>query len=108
MDEEERIPELEKQLSDLQRKNTELKAQLASRLSAAFDAMPKANELMGSAVILTINGLGGKEIVPPVAIRDGLSLESVAALQRDIAHSFEVATLSNPAMATLVHPTKEE
>lgn len=90
---------LESELAAAQRRVAELKAQLASTLGAAFDAMPKAGDCHGSAVILTLTALGGREIVAPVAIRDGLSPATVAALQADIARSFELATLVNPAMA---------
>lgn len=92
--------ELETELAAANRRVYELRAQLASTLGAAFDALPKAAEAFhGSAVIVTITAIGGREVVAPVAIRDGLSRASVAALQADCARSFELATLVNPAMA---------
>lgn len=90
---------LETELATAQRRVAELKAQLAATLGAAFDAMPKAADCHGSAVILTLTALGGREIVPPVAIRDGLAPATVAALQDDLRRSFELATLVSPAMA---------
>lgn len=90
---------LEADLADAQRRVGELRAQLAGTLGAAFDAMPKAAECHGSAVILTLTALGGREIVPPVAIRDGLSPATVTAIQEDLRRSFELATLVSPAMA---------
>lgn len=90
---------LESQLADAQRRCDELKAQLASTLGAAFDAIPNAAEYHGSAVILTVTALGGKTVVAPVAIRDGLSAATIAAIQNDLRRSFELATLVNPAMA---------
>lgn len=90
---------LESELAAAQRRVAELKAQLASTLGAAFDAMPKAADCHGSAVILTLTALGGREIVPPVAIRDGLAPATVAALQDDLRRSFELATMVSPAMA---------
>jgi len=95
----ERLALLEADLARERRRVHELKAQLASTLGAAFDTMPKASEYHGSAVILTITAIGGLEVVAPFAIRDGLSPKAVAALQADIARSFELATTVNPAMA---------
>lgn len=90
---------LEKELSDANRRVFELKAQLAGTIGAAFDAMPGAGKFHGSGVVLQIVALGGKEVIPPVVIRDGLSPASIAALQEDLCRSFELATLVNPAMA---------
>lgn len=90
---------LEQELSDANRRVMELKAQLASTLGAAFDAMPRAGDYHGSAVLLTLTALGGRELVAPVAIRDGLSPATVAAIQDDLRRSFELATMVNPAMA---------
>lgn len=89
------------ELAAAERRVFELRAQLARRLGAAFDALPAAaTGFHGSAIILRIDALGGREVVPPVAISDGLSSASVAALQSDVARSFETATLVNPGMAT--------
>jgi len=87
------------ELATAQRRVMELQAQLASAAGAAFDDMPKAADLKGSGVILTLVALGGLELVRPVCIRDGLSPASVSALQADLCRSFELATLVNPAMA---------
>ena len=97
--------QLELALVAAEQKVRDLKAQLASTLGEAFDNLPKAGgeTLMGSAAVLSINKLGGGQIVRPVAIRDGLTPESVLSLQRDVARSFESATLVNPAMAALVN-----
>lgn len=95
----EKRAQLESELATAQRRVAELKAQLASTLGAAFDAVPKAAECHGSAVILTLTALGGRELIPPVAIRDGLSQKTVAAIQDDLRRSFERATLVSPAMA---------
>ena len=78
--------ELEKALADAERRAYELRAQLASTLGAAFDAMPKAQQthFYGGGVILRIDALGGAAIVAPVMIRDGLSAATVEALQDDL------------------------
>lgn len=90
---------LKSELADAQRQIVELRAQLVSTIATAFGAVPEAADCLGSAVILTITALGGREIVPPVAIRDGLSPETVAALRNDLRRSFELATLVSPALA---------
>lgn len=46
------------------------------------------NSYTGSGVILTITGLGGKELIPPTLIRNGLSVESIEALRADIRRSY--------------------
>jgi hypothetical protein len=95
---------LKAEIAALERKLFEAKAQYAATLGVAFDALPKAaTEYHASGVILEISAIGGKAIIPPVMIRDGLSNATVKALQADIARSFELATLVNPAMATARH-----
>lgn len=92
---------LRAEIATLERKLFEARAQYAATLGAAFDALPKAaSDYHASGVILELTAIGGKVIMPPVMIRDGLSLAAVKALQADIARSFELATLVNPAMAT--------
>lgn len=95
----EKSQKLKDRIAELERKLFEAKAQYASTLGAAFDAMPKASDYMGSGVIVQISALGGKEIAPAFLIRDGLSAASVRSLQDDISRSFELATMVNPAMA---------
>lgn len=51
---------------------------------------------MGSAVIITLTSLGGKELILPSAIRDGLSKETIAAIKLDLKRSYEVATVFKP------------
>ena len=92
--------EIESRLAEAERRVFELRAQLASRIGAAFDAMPKtADSFMGSGIVLHVTALGGAEIVPPVVIRDGFSPASVAALQDDLRRSFEIATMAVLTMA---------
>ena len=95
----EKRAKLESDLAAANLRVFELRAQLASTLGAAFDAIPKAGDsLHGSAVILELTALGGRKIVDAVAIRDGLSPATIAAIQRDLCRSFELATLVNPGM----------
>lgn len=83
--------------ADLARRVMELEAQLASRAAQASRDIEKAGDsLMASAAVLTITALGGRVIVAPVAIRDGLSAATIAAIKADLARSFDLATLQRP------------
>lgn len=82
--------------ADLRRKVMELEAQLASTYHFADATLDKATNLMGSGVLLQLTALGGKELINPVVIRDGLSPETVAAIRKDIARSYEIATMFKP------------
>lgn len=90
---------LASQVAELERKLFEMKSQQASVLATAFDSIQKSAEFMGSGVILQLTALGGKELIPAVMIRDGLSHKTIAAIQDDLCRSFELATMANPAMA---------
>ena len=63
--------------------------------SAALGAANMA-KMQGSSVIITVSGLGGRIIVGPTAILNGLSDETIAALKADMARSFEYATELKP------------
>jgi hypothetical protein len=95
-----KIARLTAELETANRRNAELSAQLASACGNAWESLPAAgSKFHGSAIILTITALGGREVVAPFAIRDGLSVRAVEALRDDAARSFELATLVNPGMA---------
>src|SRR5690606_27524307 len=83
--------------SDLQRKVMELTGQLASTYYFADASLDKAGDsLIGSGVLLRLNALGGRELIEPIVIRDGLSLETITALRKDIERSYELATMFKP------------
>lgn len=44
----------------------------------------------------TLTYLGGRELFKPVAIRDGLSDETIKALIADMVRSYELATMYKP------------
>jgi len=75
----------------------ELTAQLASTAHFAAAEIKKlgTDRIMGSAVILELSVLGGRT-VHPVAIRDGLSPETIAALVNDLKRSYDIATIFKP------------
>jgi hypothetical protein len=81
-----------------QRQILELEAQLAHSYHFAAATVDKAsgNYLMASGVLVQLTGVGGKEIMCPIMIKDGLSLETVAALKADIIRSYDLATMFKP------------
>lgn len=83
---------------DLERQVLELKAQLAFGYASASSDVEKAgtNHMMASGVLLQLTALGGREIIKPVVIRDGLSDETIEALKKDLARSYELATVHKP------------
>ena len=86
-----KIEQLKKQL-------TEALAGQAHVYHFADAALDKAsvNSLMGSGVVLTVTVLGGREIISPTLIRNGLSSELIAALRADLVRSYEDATSFKP------------
>lgn len=83
---------------EMERKIRELEAQLVHRYHFAARTIDKAGikSLTGSGVILSLVTLGGREIIEPVCIRDGLSDETIAALKADFSRSYEIATMFKP------------
>lgn len=89
------------------KKPKETKAQLRWKLKAAEAQqihnhhfadvnLAKLTGFEGSAVILEIHALGGKALIPAVAIRNGLSPETIAAIRADLRRSYEYATEFKP------------
>ena len=63
----------------------DLKAQSAYSTRSALQEISKADDrLMASACVIHLTALGGREIINPVAIRDGLSAETIQAIKNDI------------------------
>ena len=87
--------------ADLQRQIVELQAQLASTYHFADQGLDKAGQdkLMGSGVVITMHALGGREIIPPVCIRDGLSDKTISLLRDDLAASYKLAIAFKPSFA---------
>ena len=84
-----RIAELEQKLAEAQA------LQIHNHHFASL-GLDKAKGCVSSAVILTITALGGREIVPPVAISGGLSEDTVKALKEDLVRSFNYMTELKP------------
>jgi hypothetical protein len=87
--------------NDLQREVKELKAQLASSGYFAAQDLKKlsTDRIMGSAVIIEMTTLGGRLVVSPFAICDGLSQATIDALTADLVRSYELATQLKPLKA---------
>ena len=83
--------------ADLARQNMELKAQLAYvYASASKDMQNVGAALMGGGVLVQMHALGGRELIKPVVIRDGLSDATIQAFKADLLRSYELATLQKP------------
>ena len=89
-------------IRELERKLVEAQAQQIHNHHFASVGIEKAsiNKWMESAVIITITTLGGREIVAPVAIRNGLSDATIKAIQEDLLRSYNYATELKPKGAT--------
>lgn len=84
--------------ADLLRENMELRAQLAHVYHFASAEIHKAgtDRMTASGVLLQLYALGGREIICPVVIRDGLSADTIEALRRDLARSYSSAVEFKP------------
>lgn len=91
-----KVPKTSRQA--LERKILELESQLAHRYSFAMTEIDRASidRLMGSGVLLQLTGIGGKDIINPVVIKDGLSLETIKAIKADLVRSYDLAVMFKP------------
>ena len=78
-------------IEELENKLRSAEAYQAHKLHFASYALDKisTDRMGGSGVIISITYLSGKPIVDPTVISDGLSPETIAALQADMRRSFE-------------------
>ena len=78
-------------IEELENKLRSAEAYQVHKLHFAPYALDKlsTDKMCGSGVIISITSLGGKSIVDPTVISDGLSPETIAALQADMRRSFE-------------------
>ena len=63
--------------------------------SMAAETLNK-ERFLGSGFVITIHAMNGKELLGPVAIRDGFSPFTIESLQREFRDSYELATLFKP------------
>ncbi len=84
--------------AQLERQVLELNAQLAHVFYFADNSIDKCGTkyLMGSGVLLQLTGIGGKELIVPVMIKDGLSDATIAAIKADIKRSYDLSVMFKP------------
>lgn len=84
--------------ADLLREIRELHAQLVHVYHFADAELHKCgtDRMMASGVLVTLTANGGRELVTPFMVKDGLSAETIAGLRADIARSYELATAFKP------------
>jgi hypothetical protein len=77
---------------DLERQILELKAQLPITYTISSSMLDKVStdHLMGSGVLLQLSGIGGKELINPVMIKDGLSKSTIDAIKADLKRSYDL------------------
>lgn len=80
--------------AELQCQILELKAQLTSTYYYASQDITKCgnDKMMASGVILQISALGGRELLEPVCIYDGLSQATIDAIKADLKRSHDIST----------------
>lgn len=88
----------QEKLDKLIRQNEELKAQLVHQYHFASKELDKlgTDRMMASSVILSLKSLGGLKTCGPVAIRNGLSKETIEAIKADLKRSYEEAIEFKP------------
>lgn len=83
--------------AQLAQKVKELTAQLAFTYAAVDQKLNGAGSaLMASGVLVELTALGGRAIVPPFVVLDGLSDDTIAAIRRDLVRSYQTATAQKP------------
>lgn len=90
------------QIADLQRQLREAKAAQVHNYRFADQGLNKAGpKYMGaSGVIITLTALGGRELIPPTMLVNGLSDELIAALRTDLVRSYEYVVAMKPQGAS--------
>lgn len=85
-------------IADLERKLQEALAGQSHVYHFADAALDKASvrQLAASGVVITMTVLGGRSLFEPVLIRDGLSVELIAALRADFRRSYTAGNLFKP------------
>lgn len=91
-------PDQSARIADLERQLKETKAALVHNYYFVSMELDKfsTNHCFGSGVVLEIAMLGGKRVIEPILIRDGLSPETIEALQADLRRSYLRTTELHP------------
>ena len=82
--------------AQLKRELVEALAGQAFNYPSAHRDIDKAStqHMINSGVIMTLTACGGREIISPVLLHDGLSDETIAAIKAELKRSYDLATLS--------------
>ena len=85
-------------IAQLQREVMEALAGQIHTYHAADAGLDKASlkHLAASGVVITLTVLGGRELIPPTVLRDGLSGELITALRGDLRRSYALAAMFKP------------
>lgn len=85
-------------IADLERQLRETLAGQVHQYHFADEGLNKAStkHLIGSGVVITLTVIGGRELIPPTLLRDGLSDELIAALRADFVRGYQLATMYKP------------
>lgn len=63
---------------------------LAHVHASSYIGKCSTDKMMGSGVLLQLTGIGGKDLINPILIRDGLSEETIEAIKKDIKRSYDL------------------
>lgn len=96
-----KTPARKKTRAELARRVLELESQLIHvyHFADAYLAAIKPGSFLASGVVLQLTALGGREVIPPVMIKDGLSDDTIAAIRRDLVRSYDLMTEQRPVGA---------
>ena len=83
-------------IKQLERTLFEYKSQLPQNAFYLSNSLEEYVDLKGSGIIVTFQQLSSESKADPVLIRNGLSLETVRALQKDIRASWEESVMFEP------------
>jgi hypothetical protein len=86
-------PKKRDRIKKLERENLELKAQLAYVYHYAKLGIGKCDreQIKGSGIVVQMHWLGGKEVCPAFCLKDGLSQDTIRALNDDLKFSYDQA-----------------
>jgi hypothetical protein len=82
--------------AQLRRKIKEAEAHQIHNYHFADGYLAKMGNFEASSVIIELTALGGREIIPPTAIRNGLSQATIDAIRADLTRSYLYATEFKP------------
>lgn len=82
--------------AELARMLKEAKAQQIHVCHFADQYLAKMGNFQASGIMVELTALGGREIIPPIVISNGLSQETIDALRKDILRTYQYKTELKP------------